>query len=404
MTQDWHIAPLGEVTQFINGLWKGEDPPFVHVGVIRNTNFSKEGALDDSNIAYLDVEAKKFQKRRLQFGDLILEKSGGGPKQPVGRVVFFDKAEGDFSFSNFTAAIRVIDPTALDSRFLHKYLHWVYVSGRTEAMQSHSTGIRNLNGDAYKAILVAYPRLSEQHRIVAILDEAFEGIATAKANAEKNLLNVQALYKGQLEVLFRRRDDGCRELRLSDVAREFGRGKSRHRPRNEPALYGGRYPFIQTGDISGADHCLNEFTQTYSEMGLAQSRIWPAGTVCIAIVGATVGETAILSFDACFPDSVIGIVVDTYLADSEYVEYMLQSFKALLKEKGQGTARDNINLGTFENQLFPFPSLSRQQEIALMLNKLRDEVRQLEAIALRKIAALDELKKSLLHQAFTGQL
>jgi len=165
MKTGWQTKSLGEVTQFINGLWKGEEPPFMHVGVIRNTNFTKEGALDDTDIAYLDVEVKKFHKRKLQFGDVILEKSGGGPKQPVGRVVLFDKTAGDFSFSNFTAAIRVMDPAALDSRFLHKYLYWVYVSGRTEAMQSHSTGIRNLNGEAYKAIEVAYPQLIEQRRI-----------------------------------------------------------------------------------------------------------------------------------------------------------------------------------------------------------------------------------------------
>ena len=116
------------------------------------------------------------------------------------------------------------------------------------------------------------------------------------------------------------------------------------------------------------------------------------------------GETAILSFDACFPDSVIGIVVDSNVGDAEYVEYMLQSYKSLLKEKGQGTARDNINLGTFESQLFPFPSLLRQQEIVSRINIFRDELRRLEATVVRKLDALDELKKSLLHQAFTGQL
>src|SRR5665647_1136612 len=148
MTTAWKCQTLEEACQFSNGLWKGEKPPFVHVGVIRNTNFTKEGALDDSDIAYLDVEAKKLEKRSLQFGDVILEKSGGGPKQPVGRVVLFDKTEGIFSFSNFTAALRVRDPQSLDFRFLHKFLHWAYVSGITGGMQSHSTGIRNLDGDA----------------------------------------------------------------------------------------------------------------------------------------------------------------------------------------------------------------------------------------------------------------
>src|SRR6266481_396873 len=122
MKNGWQTKTVEEVCQFSNGLWKGEAPPFVNVGVIRNTNFTKEGTLDDSDIAYLDVEAKKLEKRRLQFGDIILEKSGGGPKQPVGRVALFDKETGDFSFSNFTAVLRVLDTEKLDFRYLHKFL------------------------------------------------------------------------------------------------------------------------------------------------------------------------------------------------------------------------------------------------------------------------------------------
>ena len=159
MKNGWQTKSLEEVCQFSSGLWKGEKPPFVNVGVIRNTNFTKEGMLDDSDIAYLDVEAKKFEKRRLQFGDIILEKSGGGPKQPVGRVALFDKKEGEFSFSNFTAALRVLEARQLNFHFLHKFLHWIYVANVTEEMQSHSTGIRNLDGDAYKAIKISFPPL-----------------------------------------------------------------------------------------------------------------------------------------------------------------------------------------------------------------------------------------------------
>ena len=207
MKKEWESKTLEEVCQFSNGLWKGEKPPFVNVGVIRNTNFTKEGTLDDSDIAYLDVEAKKLEKRRLQFGDIILEKSGGGPKQPVGRVALFDKEEGDFSFSNSCRAPRY-DAAQLDFRFLHKFLHWTYLSGVTERMQSHSTGIRNLDGDAYKAIKLSLPPLPEQQRIVGILDEAFAGIATAKANAEKNLQNARALFESHLQSVFTQRGKG----------------------------------------------------------------------------------------------------------------------------------------------------------------------------------------------------
>ena len=92
-------------------------------------------------------------------------------------------------------------------------------------------------------------------------------------------------------------------------------------------------------------------------------------------LGATVGETAIMDFDACFPDSVIGIIVNEQIADNEYVEYLLQHFKAFLKEKG--TARDNINLGTFDNQNFPFPSLTVRKEIAVKRNALHEETQRL---------------------------
>lgn len=202
MSGGWQEKMLEEACQFTNGLWKGKKPPYVSIGVIRNTNFTKDGTLDYSDIAQLDVEAKQFEKRRLQFGDIILEKSGGGPKQPVGRVVLFDKHYGDFSFSNFTSALRVRNPDELDFRFLHKFLHWVYVSGVTEEMQSHSTGIRNLDGGAYKSIQIRYPSLAEQQRIVGRLDETFGCIASAKSNAEKKLAALEALKKSMLHEAF----------------------------------------------------------------------------------------------------------------------------------------------------------------------------------------------------------
>ena len=195
---------LEEACQFSNGLWKGEKPPFVKVGVIRNTNFTKEGTLDDSDIAYLDVEAKKLEKRRLQFGDIILEKSGGGPKQPVGRVALFDKQEGDFSFSNFTAALRVLDPDELDFRFVHRFLHWTYLSGVTKGMQSNSTGIRNLDGDAYKAIDISFPPLAEQQRIVAQLDALSQETQRLARLYERKHAALEALKKSLLHQAFTR--------------------------------------------------------------------------------------------------------------------------------------------------------------------------------------------------------
>jgi type I restriction enzyme S subunit len=138
-------------------------------------------------------------------------------------------------------------------------------------------------------------------------------------------------------------------------------------------------------------------------MGLAQSKLWPKGTICITIA-ANIAETAILDFDACFPDSVIGVVPDPKQADIGFVEYLLQSFKARLQSLGKGSAQANINMGTFEHERFPFPSVSEQKEIVAKLDGLSEETQRLASLYTRKLAALEALKKSLLHQAFSGEL
>ena len=250
---------------------------------------------------------------------------------------------------------------------------------------------------------VPVPPLLEQQRIVGILDEAFDGLATVKANAEKNLQNARALFESHLQTVFSQRGGGWKQKTLEEIATTFGRGKSRHRPRNAKHLYGGKYPFIQTGDIRNADHLITEYSQTYSEAGLAQSKLWPKGTICITIA-ANIAETGILDFDACFPDSVIGMVTNPDEADLGFVEYLLQSFKVRLQAKGKGSAQANINMGTFENERFPFPSLAEQKRIVAQLDSLADETQRLESIYQQKLTALEALKKSLLHQAFTGNL
>ena len=148
---------------------------------------------------------------------------------------------------------------------------------------------------------------------------------------------------------------------------------------------------------------ITEYSQTYSEAGLAQSKLWPRGTLCITIA-ANIAETGVLDFDACFPDSVIGVVVDERETSSKYLEYMLHTVKADLKAKGKGSAQDNINLATFENERFPFPDLESQARAVHLLDDLSSEVQRLEGLCSLKLVALDELKKSLLHLAFTGAL
>lgn len=395
--------PLADVCEFLNGLWKGEKPPFVHVGVIRNTNFTKEGDLDDSNIAYLNVEARKFEKRRLRFGDVILEKSGGGPKQPVGRVVLFDLKKGDFSFSNFTSAIRVIDPKTLDSRYLHKFLHWTYLSGVTEGMQSHSTGIRNLDSESYKGIVIPIPPLLEQRRIVGILDEAFDGIATAKANAEKNLQNAHALFESHLKCVF----DGEGEcVRLSELCADITDGD--HSP---PPKANSGVPFITISDIVKPTRTIS-FANTFFVprkyfQNLKPNKKPKMGDVLYTVTGATLGIPVLVRQDTefCFQRH-IGLIRPKPDTDSVWLSYALLSPQVFgqATSGSTGAAQKTVSLGVLRSIVLPKVPISRQRAIATKMDALTSETQRLESIYRHKLGALEELKKSLLHEAFDGRL
>ncbi len=292
-----------------------------------------------------------------------------------------------------------------NKELLVRFLFWWFKSvARLIEQEGTGATVQGVKLPFIKSLPIPLPPLLEQQRIVAILDEAFKGIAAAAANAEKNVANARELFDGYLRSALSQRGPGWERKTLKEVSAEFGRGKSKHRPRGDVKLLGGQYPLIQTGDVANSNHHIVGYSQTYNEFGLAQSKLWPKGTVCIAIVGANVAETAILNFDACFPDSVIGLVVDDRLADNEYVEFLLQTFKAILKQRGKGTARDNINLATFENQTFPFPNVVEQRQIVARINDLAEQTQRLESLYQQKLDALAALKQSILQKAFAGEL
>jgi len=292
----------------------------------------------------------------------------------------------------------------LNSEYLYYFLSRSIFREEGVLCMGGSVGHQRVPPDFLLSQQIILPSLPEQQRIVGVLDEAFACLATAQANAEKNLQNARALFESHLQSVFTHRGKGWEQKRIPDVCITFGRGKSRHRPRNEPSLYGGDYPFIQTGDLSNADHVITTYTQTYSAKGLAQSKLWPKGTVGIAIVGATIGETGILGFDGCFPDSIIGMNVDPKKADPFFIEYMLQHFKETVKSQGEGSARENINLATFDRLVFPIPPIVDQHLIVKKFDLIKKETQRLESLYQQKQAALSALKKSLLHQAFSGGL
>lgn len=146
-----------------------------------------------------------------------------------------------------------------------------------------------------------------------------------------------------------------------------GRGKSKHRPRNDPSLYGGNYPFIQTGDVKAADLYLTEYIQTYNDKGLAQSKLWEPETLCITIA-ANIAETAILKMKACFPDSIVGFVADPEEADVCFIKYYIDTIKRRVQNVSKGTTQDNLSLDKLLMFDFLIPPAPSQRKIASILS------------------------------------
>lgn len=146
------------------------------------------------------------------------------------------------------------------------------------------------------------------------------------------------------------------------------RGKSKHRPRNDTRLYGGRYPFIQTGDIGAAGLYVTDYSQTYNEEGLAQSKLWEKNTLCITIA-ANIADTALLAFPACFPDSIMGFVPHKDVANVKYVKYCFDILKKECQQISQGTAQDNLSWKKLSTIKFPCPPLEVQNRIATILSR-----------------------------------
>ena len=169
----WCTTTLKDLCENINGLWKGKKEPFVHVGVIRNANFTKDFKLDYSNIEYIDVEQRTFTKRHLMNGDLIVEKSGGSDNNPVGRTILYEGEGGVFSFSNFTMVLRIKYSNTILSKFLYYYILAIDQTGAMRLMQTQTTGLHNLILDKFLLMPIYLPPSSEQKRIIDKIEMIF---------------------------------------------------------------------------------------------------------------------------------------------------------------------------------------------------------------------------------------
>lgn len=236
------------------------------------------------------------------------------------------------------------------------------------------------DGDV-RAQPIPVPPLSEQRRIVGLLDEAFEGIATAKANAEKNLQNARALFESHLQSVFSQKGDGWVETTLGECFRlKSGDGLT------SKAMKAGAYPVFGGNGIAGM----------HEEFNLS------GDNVIIGRVGALCGNARHITEKIWLTDNAFRIVDFCREFDGAFLTYLL-NYKNL-RSFARQAAQPVISNSSLKDLVLNFPEVSEQRQIVTQLNALSEETRRLAAIYERKLLALEELKKSLLHRAFNGAL
>jgi type I restriction enzyme S subunit len=411
--EDWKLIHLDNEDYFetLNGLWKGKKTPFIKIHVLRNTNFTNSGKLDYSDVAELDVEIKQYEKRKLLCGDIIIERSGGGPTQPVGRVVFFDRTNGEFSFSNFTSVLRIKKPDEIYPEFLFYSLLSFYLGGRTYALQGRTTGIRNLDFNKYKTT-VDVPKLPlyEQRKIAYILSM----IQQAIEKQEQIIKTTQELKKALMQKLFteginnepqKQTEIGLipqswEVKRIDEIADDFVGGGTPSTSKQD--YWNGDIHWTTSKRLNPESIYLFDGERKITQLGLDNSatHLIPKENLLVS-TRVTVGKVVINTVDITISQDLTGLLIDKKRFSLEYLAYCIYTDRVqrLLEAQKRGATIKGITRDDLKEICLPLPILVVQQEIAKILGLIDSK---LEFHNSKKIE-LQDLFKTMLNQLMTGQ-
>jgi len=356
----------------------------------------------------------------IEFGTRVVQKRDGGAIYPVygggGATFKMDiyNRENCLIISRFAMSkqcVRFVEgkfflndsgltvKTKKKNELSQEYLDYLLLSlNDTIYFLSRGTAQRNLNVSKFRTLEIKYPDSIElQLHIANLLSKAENLISQRKESI--HLLD-EFLKSTFLEMFGDpvRNEKGWVVCNLSELG-SLDRGVSKARPRNSPELLGGIYPLIQTGDVTNSGVYITSYKQTYSELGLKQSKLWPKGTMLITIA-ANIAQTSILSFDACFPDSVVGFVTNEKKSKIIYVHFLFKFFQSLLESKASQTAQKNINLEILRNLKVPCPPIKLQTQFAHIVEKTEALKTQYQ----QSMQELENLYGSLSQRAFRGEL
>jgi len=380
MRKGWESKELGAVSAINYGYTESASSEPVGPRFLRITDI-QDDRVDWKSVPYCKIEKSDLPKYRLASGDIVFARTGA----TTGKSFLVDDPP-EAVFASYLIRLRL-----LDKKLLPEFvLLFFQTAGYWQSIKDGSSGSAQGGFNATKlgALTIPIPPLPEQQRIVGLLDEAFAGLATAKANAEKNLQNARALFESHLQSVFTQRGTGWVETTVDKISTNLD---SKRVPITKNVRTSGKYPYYGASGIVDhvGDYIFDGDTLLVSEDGanlLARST-----PIAFSVSGKywVNNHAHILKFDN--------------MATQRFTEFYLESIK--LDEYITGAAQPKLNQKALNSIPIPIPkSVDEQARIVESVESLQEETQRLAGLYERKLAALEALKKSLLHQAFTGEL
>lgn len=378
--EGWEVKKIGEFLEQIRGVsYKpsdlGQEETDSFIPLLRANNIQNELVFEDLNFVHI---SKVKDVQLIKEGDILVCTSSGS-KHLVGKAA---QASRDLNMT-FGAFCKIIRPKNINSDFLGFYFKSnIYRQKISEF--SRGANINNIKTEHIDSLQIPIPPRDIQHQIVSELD-TLNSIIDKKKEQLNELDNLaQATFYDMFGDPVEN-EKGWEVNKLGEVG-ELGRGVSKNRPRNSPDLLGGDIPLIQTGDIANSGLYILIHSQTYSQKGLEQSKLWKKGTLCITIA-ANIGKTAIMSYDACFPDSVVGFISNEDIIKNIFVHYYFLWIQQELEDNAPQVAQKNINLKILNNLDIIVPPLPLQTQF---VEKIK-HIEQQKALIQRSIDDVQQL-------------
>jgi type I restriction enzyme S subunit len=396
----WNIEPLNKVLILDDGgLWGEEGDVENGVAVLRSTNFNKDMTLNFDNVAYRTIDKEKILKKKLQFEDILLERSGGGPKQPVGRVTLFSKKEGTYLYGNFLQRLRVNKKIALP-KYIFYQLYFKYLNGETESLQNNSTNLRNLRYDEFIVLPILLPPLPIQQQIVSKLNKQMAQIEIMKKEAEKERDISKEFFQSFLKKELSDQNE-WKKYKIEDLC--FLKTGGTPSKSVKEFWNNGNIKWLVSGDVN--KEFIYEVEGKITKEGLDNSnaKMLPVNSVLIALngQGKTRGTVAILKVESTCNQSIVAFIPkERKQLDYLFLFYYLKASYEKLRNLTGDNERSGLSIRILNNYEINVPEINVQREIVKRAEYFNKEQRIINENVNQKLQVIYQLPQSILNETF----